>query len=106
MSDKQILTTIHAPQVSWWAQRTDTIDRDAMNRTALVRQVVARVPGYRSLILKGSVALQHGYNDLIAGGLAARRSTAKIVFDDCAWEVGSAALQHLIQRAQPWRTSS
>lgn len=105
MNDKSILTTIHAPEISWWARRTEMLDREAMGRVALVRRIVAPAPRHDALVPKGSVALRHGYNDLIAGGLAGRRSGAKIVLDDCAWEVGSAALQRLVAGMRPDRSS-
>lgn len=103
---KPILTTIHAPQIPFWHERAQMLDRNTLSRSGLVRRIVAMAPHHRAIVLKGSVALRHGYSDLIAAGVVGRQSRVPIVLDDCEWEVGSAALQRLTARLLPGRATT
>jgi glycosyltransferase involved in cell wall biosynthesis len=92
-TEPPVLTTHHAPELSWWAQRTTMLDRAAYSPRALIRRITADAPADGALLLEGAVGIKHGYADLIAAAIVGRRERRPvIVLSEVGWEPGSRRL--------------
>jgi hypothetical protein len=98
MPPGRVLSTIHLPQRPGWAARVDSIDRDAVSRTALVRRIVRGAPDHDAVVLDASVGPGERYCDLVAAIALARRAGPPVVLVECTWKLGDSRSDQLACR--------